>query len=144
MHSDGSAVADPISVNTSGTNVTLSIDLTTAMASTVYHYQCTDGTAANTFNSNTFTIEVLETILTTTDLCEYDLIELTTESVSSFDPNSKYYKSINSIPRLVISQSTGETLSVDVSSRFTHNTTNCTMSNYRISHVVTNDGSNLT
>lgn len=100
-------------------------------------YRCT-GSDSKTYDSKTFTIEVV-------NLCIYDAITLSTESVSSSEDQSVKYTSVSSIPRLVDSQKSSDgPLKANIAGRFTHNDTSCTFTNYRISHVVDKDGANLT
>ena len=118
--------------------MTVTLDLSNMFASSSFKFSCSDG--STTYYTNSFTIEITNA----PNECIYDVITLNTEGVSSTEDMVDSYKSISSIPRLVVSQTTGETVSADLTGRFKHNDTTCSFSNYRISHVVDKDGANLT
>ena len=133
---DYTDVKSPITATTGATSVTINVDKAEVLASASYRYKCLTA-SSQAFYSNSFTIEVV-------DRCQFDVIDLSTEGVGSTEDMADSYKTVSSIPRLVVAQTTGETLSADVTARFTHNDTTCLISNYRISHVIDSSGSNLT
>lgn len=77
-------------------------------------------------------------------MCTLDVISLSRAAAVFTDDYADNYQVVGGIPRLVVRQKNNETMQARIWHRFTHSDSSCTFVNYRISHVTTNNGNNLT